>query len=45
MRAEIAVSMEVVGHVPKLVAQWMTNFLKLASNSGMVVITGKQISR
>ena len=42
---EIAVGMEVVGHVPKLMAQWVTKFLKRASNSGTVVITGKLINR
>ena len=42
---EIAVGMEVVGHVPKLMAQWVTKFLKRASNSGTVVITGKRINR
>lgn len=42
---EIAVGMEVVGHVPKLMAQWETKFLKRASNSGTVVITGKRINR
>ena len=42
---EIAVGMEVVGHVPKLMAQWMTKFLKRESNSGTVVITGKRINR
>ena len=42
---EIAVGMEVVGHVPKLMAQWVTEFLKRASNSGTVVITGKRINR
>ena len=41
---EIAVGMEVVGHVPKLMAQWVTKFLKRASNSG-TVITGKRINR
>ena len=41
----IAVGMEVVGHVPKLKTQWMTKFLKRASNSGTVVITGKRINR
>ena len=42
---EITVGMEVVGHVTKFMAQWVTKFLKGASNSGMVVITGKQINR
>ena len=36
-----AVGMEVAGHVPNLMAQWVTKFLKRASNSGTVVITGK----
>ena len=30
---EVAVGMEVVVHVPKLMAQWVTKFLKRASNS------------
>ena len=34
---EIAVGMEIVGHVPKL--------LKRASNSGTVVVTGKRINK
>ena len=42
---EIAVGMEVVGHVPKLTAQWVTMFLKRASKSGTAVITGKRINR
>ena len=42
---EIAVGMEVVGHVPKLMAQWVTKFLKRALNSGTVLITGKRIHR
>ena len=42
---EIAVGMEVVGHVPKLMAKWVTKFLKRASNSGTALITGKRISR
>ena len=42
---EIAVGIEVVGHVPKLMAQWVEKFLKCASYSGTVVITGKQINR
>ena len=37
--------MEVVGHVPKLMAQWVAKFLKRASKSGTVVITGKRINR
>ena len=42
---EIAVGMEVAGRVPKLMAQWVTKFLKVpASNSGTVVITGKRIN-
>ena len=37
--------MKVVGHVLKLMAQWVTKFLKRASNSVTVVITGKRINR
>ena len=35
----------VVGHVPKLMAQWVTKFLIRASYSGTVVIAGKRINR
>ena len=42
---EIAVGMEVVDHVPKLMAQWVTKFLKRACKSATVVITGKRINR
>ena len=42
---EIAVGMEVVGHVPKLIAQWVSKFLKCASHSGTVVIMGKRVNR
>ena len=42
---EIAVGMEVVGHVAKLMAQWLTKFLKRSSNSGTVVISWKRINR
>ena len=37
--------MEVVGHVTKLMAVWLTKFLKRPSNSGEVVITGKRVNR
>ena len=37
--------MEVVGHVPKLMAVWLTKFLKRPTNSGKVVITGKWVIR
>ena len=36
---------EVIGHIPKLMALWVTKFLKRATNSGTVVITGKRINR
>ena len=37
--------MEVVGHVSKLMAVWLTKFLKRPTNSGKVVITGKRVNR
>ena len=37
--------MEVVGHVPKLMAVWFMKFLKRPTNSGKVVITGKRVNR
>ena len=36
---------EVIAHIPKLMALWVTKFLKRATNSGTVVITGKRINR
>ena len=37
--------MEVAGHVPKLMAVWLTKFPKRPTNSGKVVITGKRVNR
>ena len=37
--------MEVVGHIPKPMAVWLTKFLKRPTNSGKVVITGKWVNR
>ena len=34
-----------IRHVPKLMALWLTNFLKRATNSGKVVIKGKRVNR
>ena len=42
---EVTDLMEVVGHVPKLMAVWLTKFLKRQTNSGKVVITGKRVNR
>ena len=42
---EVTDLMQVVGHVPKLMAVWLTKFLKRPTNSGKVVITGQQVNR
>ena len=36
---------EVIGQVPKLMAIWLTKFLKQATNSGKAVIRGKRVNR
>ena len=36
---------DVIGHVPKLMATWLTKFLKRLSNSGKVIIKGKRVNR
>ena len=36
---------EVIGHVPKLMALWLTKFLKRPTNSGKVVVKGKRVNR
>ena len=36
---------EVVGHVPKLMAIWLTKFLKGVTNIGKAIIKGKQVNR
>ena len=42
---EMSEHFEVVGHVPKLMAIWLTKFLKRATNIGKVVIKGKRVNR
>ena len=37
--------MKVVGHVPKLMAMWLFEFLKRPTNSGKVKITRKRVNR
>ena len=34
-----------IGHVPKLMALWLTKFLKCPTNIGTVVIKSKRINR
>ena len=41
---EMRDDIEVIGHVPKLIANWLT-FLKRATNSGKAMIRGKRINR
>ena len=36
---------EVIGHVPKLIALWLTRFLKWPTNSGKVTVKGKCVNR
>ena len=36
---------EVIGHVPKLMALWLTRFLKRPTNSGNVTVKGKRVNR
>ena len=36
---------EVLGHVPKLMAIWLTKFLKRATNNGKAVVKGKRVNR
>ena len=42
---EMSDDFEVVGHFPKLMAIWLTKFLKRATNIGKIVIKGKQVNR
>ena len=35
----------VLGHVPKLMALWLTKFLKMATNKGRAVVKGKRVNR
>ena len=36
---------DVIGHVPKLMATWLTKFLKRPSNSGKAIVKGKRVNR
>ena len=42
---EMREDFEITGHVPKLMAIWLTKFLKRAANSGKAVIKGKRVNR
>jgi len=42
---EMRDDMEVIGHVPKLMAIWLTKFLKRATDFGKAVIRGKRVNR
>ena len=42
---EMSDSNEIIGHIPKLMALWVTKFLKRATNCGTVAITGKHVNR
>ena len=42
---EMRDDIEVIGHVPKLMANWLTKFLKRVTNSGKAVIRGKRGNR
>ena len=35
----------VVGHLPKLMARWVSKFLKRLTNHGKVVVAGKKVNR
>ena len=36
---------DIIGHVTKLMATWLTRFLKRPSNSGKAIIKGKCVNR
>ena len=36
---------EVIGHVPKLMALWLTKFLKRPTNKGKVTVKGMRVNR
>ena len=36
---------DVIGHVPKLMAMWLTKFLKRPLNSAKVIVKGKRVNR
>ena len=41
---EVRMNMKVVGHIPKLMAVWVTKFLNRPTNIGKVIIKGKRIN-
>jgi len=42
---EMRDDIEVIGHDPKLMANWLTKFLNRATNSDKAVIRGKRVNR
>ena len=36
---------EVIGHVPRLMALWLTKFLKRPTNRAKVIVKGKRVNR
>ena len=42
---EMTDDMTVIGHIPKLMVQWLTKFLKCATNLATVIIKGKCVHR
>ena len=42
---EMRDDIDVIGHVPKLMANWLTKFLKRATDSGKALIRGKRVNR
>lgn len=42
---EMNANFQVIGHAPKLMAIWLTKFLKRATNSSKVVVRGKRVNR
>ena len=37
--------LDIIGHVSKLMALWLSKFLKRASNSSKAVVKGKRVNR
>ena len=42
---DTASQVDVLGHAPKLMALWLTKFLKRQTNSGKVIVKGKHVNR
>ena len=42
---DIMSRVDVLGHAPKLMALWLTKFLKRQTNSAKVIINGKRVNR